>query len=327
MTGRESATLVVERSDRFAVRVWGRDPVRMIQGLITNDLAGLERGAVYAAVLTPKGRMLADVRVVRRQREGAMELLLDLPRAASPGIEEHLKRFLPPMFARWEDISATEAVLGVYGAHAASIVRSALLPELPADFAEDAVHSEGEMIALGTAAAGEGGVDLVLPCSRAADVRRALVAEGGLSGGLEGFEQRRIEAGRPRFGPDMGPETIATEAFEATGLMSRAVSFGKGCYTGQEVIVRIAHRGHVNRHLRGLRLGDTPPPAHRTPLVDRESGREVGWVTSAVHSPTLGETLALGYVRREFAPGSEVALGVSEGPAAVVSELPFPQPE
>jgi tRNA-modifying protein YgfZ len=320
-----SSAALVARADRFLVRVWGRDPVRMIQGLVTNDLAGLERGAVYAAILTPKGRMVADVRVLRREVEGAAELLLDLPRAASPGVEEHLRRFLPPMFARWEDVSAAETMLGLYGPGAPALARRVLLPGLPV-LGEDELHQEDGVWAIGSGYAGPAGIELVLPAARAPQAWDALVSAGARPAGHATLETLRLEAGRPRYGPDMGEETIATEAFASTGLMERAVSFSKGCYTGQEVIVRIAHRGHVNRHLRGLLLGPADPPARRTPLVDPEGGKEVGWITSAARSPRLDETMALGYVRREFGVGAELKVGEADGAPARVVELPFAIP-
>jgi folate-binding Fe-S cluster repair protein YgfZ len=104
-------------------------------------------------------------------------------------------------------------------------------------------------------------------------------------------------------------------------MMDRAISFTKGCYTGQEVIVRIAHRGHVNRHLRGFRLGDGPAPAEGSPLFVGE--KQVGKLTSVAFSPMLGEVVALGFARREVEPGMEVALGVEGGSAARVVRLPF----
>ena len=105
--------------------------------------------------------------------------------------------------------------------------------------------------------------------------------------------------------------------------MERAISFSKGCYTGQEVIIRIAHRGHVNKHLRGLLLGDAPTPAPGTRLVNAETGKDAGWLTSVAHSPMLAQTVARGYVRREVEPGATVHLGTAEGAAATVVKLPF----
>ena len=105
--------------------------------------------------------------------------------------------------------------------------------------------------------------------------------------------------------------------------MGRAVSFQKGCYTGQEIIVRIAHRGHVNRHLRGLLLGDVAVPELGTPLLNLETGREIGQVTSAAYSPRMRQAVALCYLRREIEPGMAVRVG-TEGPSATVVTLPLP---
>lgn len=104
------------------------------------------------------------------------------------------------------------------------------------------------------------------------------------------------------------------------GLRERAISTTKGCYTGQEVIVRILHRGHVNRELRGLLLGDAPAPAHGASLSLPDADKSVGYVTSACASPRLGQTIALAYVRREVGPGATVLV---DGHAARVVELPF----
>ena len=106
-------------------------------------------------------------------------------------------------------------------------------------------------------------------------------------------------------------------------MMERAISFTKGCYTGQEVIVRIAHRGHVNRNLRGLLLGDGPAPAAGARLFNPENGKDVGALTSVAWSPLLGQTIALGFVRRELGPGATVRVGSAEGAEATVAALPF----
>src|SRR4051794_32121624 len=151
-------------------------------------------------------------------------------------------------------------------------------------------------------------------------------AAGARPAGLGAIETLRIEAGRPRFGADLTEDVIPTEAFEESGLMERAISFTKGCYTGQEVIIRIAHRGHVNKHLRGLLLGDAPAPAPGTRLVNAETGKDAGWLTSVAHSPMLGQAVALGYVRREVEPGAAVRLGATDGAAATVVRLPFERP-
>jgi folate-binding protein YgfZ len=130
-------------------------------------------------------------------------------------------------------------------------------------------------------------------------------------------ETLRIETGVPRFGRDMDEETIPLEA----GIESRAISFTKGCYVGQEVIIRVLHRGHgrVARKLVGLTIdgSDVPQPGTRIASGDRE----IGEVTSSTMSPALQRPIALGYVHRDFVePGTNVTIGTV---GAHVAPLPF----
>ena len=308
---------VVLRTDLSQIRMWGRDPVRMLNGLITNDLGALaEDRAIYAAMLTPKGRMISDLRTLRLSES---DILVDIPIISAASVMGHLKKFVPPMFARSEDVAGAWSVLGVYGPASAGIVRRALALEA-LESGEDRVtrviYKGQAVVVVGAGIVGGLGFDLFLPESQAGSLREQLLTLGGPSGvrsvGFAALEAARIEAGRPRYGLDIGEETLPGEAYEATGLMPRAISFSKGCYTGQEVVVRIAHRGHVNRHLRGLRLGDAPPPVARTPLFTSE-GKEVGWTTSSGRSEGLGESIGLGMLRREVEPGATVRLGSAEG--------------
>ncbi len=321
---RESAG-VAERGDRARFRLWGKDPGKMVHGLITNDLLKAEPGqGVYAAMLTPKGRMVADLRVFRRA-DG--EVLVDVAREALEGTREHFRKMVPPMFARWADATDAVVEIGVYGPRSRELLSAGLGAEVPA-LAEDAfvepAFGGATLLVAGTREAGlEEGFDVFVPGEQADALWTALRGAGAHPVGFGALETLRIEAGRPRYGTDLTEETIPTEAYESAGLMERAISFHKGCYTGQEVIVRIAHRGHVNRHLRGLRLGDAPAPAPRTPLVHPETGKDVGWVTSAAFSPRVGGTVALGYVRREVQPGMQVRVGGAEGASADVVDLPF----
>ena len=171
-----------------------------------------------------------------------------------------------------------------------------------------------------TAYAGGPGGDLIAP---AAVVERAgaRLAEAGVVE-LEPAELEilRIEAGSPRWGAELTEETIPLEA----GLRERAISESKGCYTGQEVIVRILHRGHVNWQLRGMLLGDVPPPERGAPLLDPADGRRLGRITSACVSPAQGRTIALGYARRELTLPARLRLERADGPEVTVVALPFP---
>jgi folate-binding protein YgfZ len=330
---REAAGIAI-RSDLATLRMWGRDPVRMLHGLVTNDMTGVtpEQGA-YATMLTPKGRAIAEMRVLRRAGE-ATELVLLVPREALEGASSHFRKFVPPMFARWADESAELGVIGVYGPAAREVMAAVLGDALPEDREEASREPESGdsrwLVTFSREIGGEAGFDLIAPVAELPALWERLVAVGKPLGarpvGFGALETLRIEAGRPRYGAELTEETIPTEAFEPIGWMPRAISFTKGCYTGQEVIVRIAHRGHVNRLLRGLLLGDSPTPAARTPLVNPENGKVVGWVTSAAVSPRLGQTIAMCYLRREVSPGRQVHLHDADGPLATVVDLPFVPP-
>ena len=118
----------------------------------------------------------------------------------------------------------------------------------------------------------------------------------------------------------MDEETIPLEA----GIEPRAISLTKGCYVGQEVIIRVLHRGHgrVARKLVGLLLDGSDAPA--AGAVIRAADREIGAVTSGTFSPSLQQPIALGYVHRDFvAPATAVTVG---GVPAVVTALPFVAP-
>ncbi|HEU5208406.1 MAG TPA: glycine cleavage T C-terminal barrel domain-containing protein [Longimicrobiales bacterium] len=307
---------VVVREDRVVLRVHGRDPVKMVHGLVTNDLVSLAPGqATYAVLLTPKGRMLGEMRVLRREDD----LLLDVDAAALDGVLTHLKKFVPPLFARFEP--AEYAVLGVYGSRAYDVLRSvcdapasALAEDQAATgtFAGDVVH------VIGSGWSGGAGADVFVSAAHADALRDALMAAGARACGHAALDVLRIEAGVPRWGAELDETTIPLEA----DLGKRAISTTKGCYTGQEVIIRILHRGHVNWHLRGLLLGDAPVPARGTTLARPGEDRAVARITSACVSPRFDQTIALGYVRREIEPPAELVLADTNAQAQVVL-LPF----
>lgn len=146
----------------------------------------------------------------------------------------------------------------------------------------------------------------------------AVVAAGARPVGQSAVETLRIEAGTPRFGRDVDPSVLLPEI-----PFDTLVSQTKGCYPGQEVVVRIRDRGHVNRRLRGLVLDGAEVP---------EAGAEVwaeaaaiGRITSATRSPALGRAIAFAFLRRQHAdPGIRVEVksgGRTLG--ATVSDLPF----
>ena len=199
--------------------------------------------------------------------------------------------------------------------------------------------ADGEpAVVLRTDALGEPGVAVVVPRERGAALHAALRAAGGADVDPAAAETVRIESGLPRFPVDMDGETIPLEA----GIEDRAISFTKGCYVGQEVIVRILHRGggRVARRLVGLALGPAGGPARGPSRADaaaavpergaalRHGGEPVGRVTSAAASPALGQVIALGYLPRELTePGTQVEVDVPGGRSGgVVTATPFVEP-
>lgn len=313
-----TAAGVIVRDDRRIVRVHGRDPVKMVHGLVTNDVqnASAEQ-AVYAVLLTPKGRMVGDMRVLRQDGE----LLLDVDAGALDGVLAHLKKFVPPLFAKFEDVSADYAVLGVYGPSSHEVVRKvigSLERALGADDAARVAYGERSIHAIGTAYTGDAGIDLLVAAADAEQVHAALLSAGAAHLETETLELLRIEAGQPRWGAELDENVIPLEA----GLKDRAISMTKGCYTGQEVIIRILHRGHVNWELRGLLLGASPVPARGTTLHRPGETKSVARVTSAAISPRHGQTIALAYVRREVESGAPLEMEGTENVAEVVT-LPF----
>jgi folate-binding protein YgfZ len=282
---------------------------------LTNDVAALSSGTgCYAALLTPQGRMISDMRVF----ELGDATLLDLPGEATVRVASQLSDFVFTEDVVVEDVSRTVSHLVVIGPASAKALS---IPPLK-PFENRRILVEGiEGIVAGNDEFGVPAVDVFMKAENKSTVHNRLVAGGVTSIDENVLETLRIEAGVPRFGVDMNQDTIPLEA----GIEDRAISLTKGCYVGQEVIIRVLHRGHgrVARRLVGFTLpegGQVPQPAERV----RTDQREVGWVTSSTWSPALVRPIALGYVHRDFAePGTLVQIGAQ---AATVTPLPFTVP-
>jgi folate-binding protein YgfZ len=314
-------TILVDRTDRAFVRVFGRDPVKMIQGLVSNDVAGAaEDRGVYATLLSPKGKMLADMRVLRRPPD----VLLETHTRALDNTLTTLKKFVPPLFARFEDAGDTRRALSIYGPRARDVVVAMTGDAPPLDAPEDAFSAQsydgGELLIVRTRYTGEpGGYDIIAPAAALPALHQAALEAGAIAATHETLDVLRIEASQPVWGAELDEEVIPLEA----GIEERAISQTKGCYTGQEIIVRIMHRGHVNRHLRGVLLGDQPVPNVGTELFRADDARKVGNITSACISPRHRQAIALAYVRREIVPPASLRLGKHDGPEVSVVSLPF----
>ncbi len=296
---------LVDRSERGKLALTGSEAKEFLQGQLTNDVEGLTPGrGLYAAFLTHKGKMLGDVRVL----DLGDELLLDTERLSLQELFTMIRRFKLGREVELDKRTLERGLLSLVGPDARRIAGARGLADEEHACARAKV-SGVEVVQVAT----DVGVDLICPSELTDDLRVRLLAQGAEPVSEDAAEALRIERGRPRFGLDLGQDTIPQEA----GLNERAVSFTKGCYVGQETVARLYYKGKANRHLRGLRL--SAPAAHGDPL--RLGDRPVGSVGSSALHPTLGP-IALALVRREAQPGETILVGGDGAPAEVV-DLPF----
>lgn len=287
---RESAG-VLARDARRVLRITGSEAAEYLQGQLTNDIEALEPGTgCYSALLDRKGRMQADMRVIRDD-DG---LWLDTEGDAGDTVLRHLSMYKIGRDVEVADASAERALVSVIGPAAGNI---ALEGPVGAENSHRPHAIEGMRT---TAIATDLGVDLLVSVADRDRVIEELVTRGAEPVTEPAAEILRVESGRPRFGREMTTSTIPEEA----GINDRAVSFTKGCYIGQETVARLHYKGKPNRRLVGLRLDG---PANNGDPV-RLGERELGKVGTAVLSPARGP-VALAILRREAELGDTVAVG------------------
>jgi folate-binding protein YgfZ len=341
---------------RRQIAVAGPDRATYLQGLLTNDIPALSPGTgCYSAWLTPQGRMLTDMHVL----ESGSLILLDVPAETADATRDRLEQFIFTESVQVESLAGKLSGVWVHGPKAPSVLERVVRRPEDAEAEASALQPTGDLYTTvdsverrlqpqgllpgpdGLAAwrdyqhgpfqfrehavsvaridqLGSPGFCVFLEPAQERDLTAALCAAGAREVSADAIEAARVEAGYPVFGVDMTDDTIPLEA----GIEGRAISMTKGCYVGQEVIVRVLHRGHgrVARKLVGLRI-DGAVPARGTRLFAAD--REVGFVTSAAASPRLG-TIAMAYVHRDFlAPGTtiEAATATGRAPATVTERL------
>lgn len=311
---------LLDRSDRQLLRLTGEDRVSFLHGMVTNDIKGLaDNAACDAAFLTVKGAMVAFARVLKLTDS----LLIDVEPGLLSKAHEFLDRYLISEDVELTDVTADYGQLSLLGPESVTVAAGALGftggPH-PQNALTTHAFAGADLIALGQQRYTGEGVDLLVPTPALEGAWKALVAAGARPIGNEAFEMLRVEAGVPRYGQDLVETTIPLEA-----ELTSAISYNKGCYIGQEVIARATFRGHMNRLLSGLTLGADFDPSNGLGVGTelRRNGKKVGWLTSVVSSPTLGQTVALGYVHRDHRePGTVLDL-MDSGKSATVQPLPF----
>ncbi|MEE8508013.1 MAG: aminomethyltransferase family protein [Myxococcota bacterium] len=313
---------------RGLVSVEGRDRVRWLNGMVSNDVAALEpgpdRSGCYALLLTQQGRIVADLQILLR----ADSLWLETEAEAVGPLIERLEKFIVADAVELADRTAAFTRLALEGPEAPAILKKSLdpmgealsmekAPDLAPDACADLRIADWPVVVAATGWSGEKAFQLLVATDGQEPVTRALLAAGADRGlvraGLEVLEILRIEAGRPRLGLDLDESVLPAEA-----RLERAISTQKGCYTGQEIVARLASQGQVGHWLVGLEADGSAPLTVEAEVTVGD--RRVGEVTSACVSPIAG-SIGLAYVRRGFdRPGTE--LGVETRRVRVAS-LPW----
>lgn len=309
-----------DRSARGRVRLAGADALSFLQALVSNDVASLGVGdGAYATYLTPQGRMIADMRVYSRQGY----VLLDVAPATAATLASRLDQLI---FA--EDVQPTDATsdvdqIGVAGGAAADVLARATGLDAAriaglALWQQIDLPNDTEGFLVRTDDAALPWYDVFVGAGRGGRLTAALGAAGVAPMSTDLVESLRVSAARPAFGIDMTEQTIPLEA----GLLERAISTDKGCYVGQEVIIRMLHRGggRVARRVAQLAFDsaiDTAPPAGSAITVD---GRDVGRLTSVARALDDSHWIGLGTVHRDAAEiGRRLAVGGEQPNAAVAA--------
>ncbi len=285
---RDGGAGLIDLSSRGRISVSGSEAVQFLNGLVSNDVKALGEDRWMAATFPNiQGRLLAAVRMLRR----GDEILIDTEAILREKVLKIIERFTLAGDFRVKDLTNEISLISLQGRNASRLVE-------PMSNVIPATHT------------GEEGFDLIVDTARKDELWQRLVDAGATPISDATLEVLRVEAGIPRYGVDMDESNVVPET-----NLDDAVSYTKGCYLGQEIIVRIAHRGHVAKKLTRLRFAEganVEPGA----AIKSEDGKEIGRVTSAVFSPRAGSGIGLGYVRYEFlAAGTQVY--VENSPAII----------
>lgn len=304
----------IDRSARGRLKFSGKDARAFLQALVTNDLDAIAPGSgIDAAYLTPQGRMIAMLRIL----VSATDLLVEVAPGQAAELATRLDQLIFTEQVTVTDITGATTVLDVVGGDAAGVVARAIEVDRGAVTALAPLGhlASGDEVVVRVDDGPLPGYAIWAPIPKRQLLIERLVDAGAIEIDPLLDEALRIDAGRPVFGIDMTDDTIPLEA----GLLERAISTTKGCYVGQEVIIRVLHRGAGRVARRLVRLTFDPavtsPPRPETPLVAEE--KETGRITSAAWSPRSGRVIALGYVHRDVATvGARVLARTPDGDLA-----------
>ncbi len=298
------AGLIDLSSARGHIHVSGSEATMFLNGLITNDVKNLAQNRWMPAVFpTVQGRLIGAVRVIRRSDS---TFLIETETASHESVLQTVSRFTLAGDFKVTDLTAETALVTLQGEGAGEILQKVFdqgVSDLPQNGVTETTWQNVHVTIIRASHTGEDGFDIVLDSSQKAELLQALEAAGAQPVGEDTFEILRVEAGIARFGQDMDETSVVPET-----NLDDAVSYTKGCYVGQEIIVRIKHRGHPAKKLTRLRF-ETDQAIEPGAMIRSRENQEIGRVTSAVISPKLG-SIGLGYVRYEYlAEGTQVVVG------------------
>jgi folate-binding protein YgfZ len=270
--------LLIPRDDLAALVVSGPDRFSWLQGMLSCDLAPVQSGrAVYGLVLDKQGKIVADVIAMPH----GQTVLLAVDRSKNNALLAHLDHFLIMEDAELSLLEEPHAFVLAIGPRATDVAQLASR--------DPRVHASCPGRLLGTSAA-------LLFCSpdQVPQVVDAIVSGDDAFGTVTtaAFDALRVDLGIPGLDRDFGPANYPMEI----GLDDHAISFQKGCYVGQEVVVKLRSRGKPVRVLKRLVFESGDLPAVQS-AVSVPSGKEIGVVTS-VGLSAQGLALALALVRR-----------------------------
>ncbi len=275
-----SSPSFVVRSDLRALAVSGADRVSWLTGMITCDLAPLRQNcAVYGLILDKAGKILADLVAFKQEQR----VVLAVDASSAPDLQRHLDHFLIMEDAEIEVVDQPHSFIVGFGPRLEVVVDEAR--KLPSIYAA----AQGQIYGTKAVIVMVGNTD----ASRCvATLASALPGAAILN--QEQFEQARFHAGIPKFGPDFNASNYPMEA----ELDNHAISFSKGCYVGQEVVVKLRSRGKPVRLLKRLFFphSTSPLPAPACPVANAE-GKTIGKVTSAARLHN-GNIVAFALLRR-----------------------------
>jgi tRNA-modifying protein YgfZ len=312
-TNADQLVSLFDRSARLRMEFTGAKAAESLTGLVTNDVLSLKGGdGLYACALTAKGRVISDVRILALAGDGGTvtSFLADANAAGGAGFAAMIRKYVNPRLAKYVDVSHSTACLTLDGLGTLELLRTLGADDSSLREVASGPHFTHRAIAIADVPArlvrvpdlgAQSTFDLHLQRDAVSPVMAALLSAGAVAADDTAWHQRRVFAGRPEWGQDMDETTLAQEA-NMDAL--QAISYQKGCYTGQETVARVHFRGHVNRTLRRVEYDGAEAPVIGTPMLSSDAA-QVGDARSSAATAS-GARMGIAMLRREVTDGARL---------------------